>query len=217
MRSARDAVRLAAHAGFERCRLRSGYPNTDCERSKAASWGRFAWTSRDVTFAFSVSTSGSPRGAARIGNWRAASVSWTAAAHGRAIAPDRVSNRRIVKPTGWVVDIRHYLDEATGDLPEIIPERVLRLAVFFGSVVAWVTDHLPQRDLLTNVPCRRSPGRRRCRGEIVAELDRASGRIVWHCPLCGDNGLIHGWEDTPWDRQHDAGAAPTSPSPATKH
>ena len=66
------------------------------------------------------------------------------------------------------------------------------LAVFFGSIVAWVTDHLPQGDWLTNVPCRRSPGRRRCRGEIVAELDHASGHIVWHCPLCGDNGLIHG-------------------------
>jgi hypothetical protein len=30
-----------------------------------------------------------------------------------------------VKPTGWVVDMRHYTDEATGDLPEAIPERVL--------------------------------------------------------------------------------------------
>lgn len=28
----------------------------------------------------------------------------------------------IVKPTGWVVDTRHYTDEATGDLPEAIPE-----------------------------------------------------------------------------------------------
>jgi hypothetical protein len=121
-----------------------------------------------------------------------------------------MSNRPIVKPTGWVVDRRHYLDEETGDLPKAIPERVLSLAIFFGPIVAWVTDHLPEADWLTNVPCRRSPGRRRCRGEIVAELDRVSGRIVWRCPLCGDNGLIHGWEDTPWDRQHDAGAAPTS-------
>ena len=28
-----------------------------------------------------------------------------------------VSTRRITKPTGWVVDMRHYLDEETGDLP----------------------------------------------------------------------------------------------------
>jgi hypothetical protein len=111
--------------------------------------------------------------------------------------------------------MRHYLDEETGDLPEAIPERVLSLAVFFGAIVAWVTDHLPKGDWLTNVPCRRSPGRRRCRGEILAELDPVSGHIVWHCPLCSDNGLIHGWEDTPWDRQQDAGVAPTSTSPTT--
>ena len=138
-------------------------------------------------------------------------------AHGRAVDADPVSTRRSVRPAGWVMDMRHYLDEKTGDLPEAIPVRVLTLAVFFGAIVAWVTDHLPQGDWLTNVPCRRSPGRRRCRGDIVAELDQASAHIVWHCPLCGDNGLIHGWEATLWDRQHDAGAAPTGPSSATKH
>jgi hypothetical protein len=128
-----------------------------------------------------------------------------------------MSSRRLVKPTGFVVDMRHYLDEETGDLPEAIPERVVSLAVFFGAIVAWVTDHIPEGDWLTNMPCRRSPGRRRCRGAIVAKLDRASGHIIWHCPLCGDNGLIHGWEDTPWDRQHDAGAAPTNTSRAPTH
>ena len=79
----------------------------------------------------------------------------------------------MVKPTGWVVDMRHYIDEDTGDLPEVIPERVLSLAIFFGAIVAWVTDHLPEGDEHTNVPCRRSPGRRRCRGDIIAQLDRS--------------------------------------------
>jgi hypothetical protein len=92
---------------------------------------------------------------------------------------------------------------------------VLRLAVFFGAIVAWVTDHLPDGEWLTNVPCRRSPGRRRCRGDIVAALDPASGYLVWHCPLCGDNGWIHGWEDTRWDRQPDAGATPVAGTPQT--
>lgn len=123
----------------------------------------------------------------------------------------------MLKPTGWVVDMRHYVDEETGDLPESIPERVLRLAVFFGAIVAWVTDHLPEGDWHTNVPCRRSSGRRRCRGEIVAELDRASGHIVWQCPLCGDNGLIHGWEDTLWNRHGGAHPPPTDTPPTTRH
>jgi hypothetical protein len=112
--------------------------------------------------------------------------------------------------------MQHYVEEETGDLPESLPERVVRLAVFFGAIIAWVTDHLPDGDWHTNVPCRRSPGRRRCRGEIVAELDRASGRIVWQCPLCGDNGLIHGWEDTLWNRRGGARAALSDTSPTTK-
>lgn len=25
------------------------------------------------------------------------------------------------------------------------------------------------------------------------------GRILWHCPVCNDNGLISGWQNTVWD------------------
>jgi hypothetical protein len=51
----------------------------------------------------------------------------------------------------------------------------------------------------------------------IALLDRTSGYIEWRCPLCGDNGLIHRWEDIPWDRQHDTRGVPTIPSPPTAH
>jgi hypothetical protein len=47
----------------------------------------------------------------------------------------------MVKATGWVVDMRHYIDEDTGDLPEVIPERVLSLAIFFGAI--GVLTHTP--------------------------------------------------------------------------
>ena len=36
--------------------------------------------------------------------------------------------------------------------------------------------------------------------EIIAELNGASGYIEWLCMVCGDNGMIHGWEDTLWNR-----------------
>ena len=122
-----------------------------------------------------------------------------------------------MKPTGWVVDMQHYLDEETGDLPDGLPTPVLNLALFFGSIVAWVTDHLPQGDWHTNVPCRRSPGRRRCLGDIMAGLDRTSGHIVWQCPVCGDNGLIRGWEDTLWNRHGGTRAASSETPPTTSH
>ncbi|MDQ3348176.1 MAG: hypothetical protein M3545_09430 [Acidobacteriota bacterium] len=74
---------------------------------------------------------------------------------------------------------------ATDDLPDSMPDRAVRLALFSGSIVAWVTDHLPTGDFHTKVTCRRSPGRKKCQGPIFAELDAASGHIVWQCPLCG--------------------------------
>jgi hypothetical protein len=90
--------------------------------------------------------------------------------------------RRGLKPTrGWVVDMRHYLDEETGDLPLAIPERVLGLAVFFGGIVAWVTDHLPEGDEYTNVPCRRSP--------VVAAVAARSSR-TWTARLDTSSRIV---------------------------
>jgi hypothetical protein len=96
----------------------------------------------------------------------------------------------------WVTDIRHFLDGA-GALPEM-PGPALNLALFLGAIVAWVTSSAVDRR--TNVPCRRTPGRRRCRGEILAALAPDGAEISWQCPVCGDNGVIHGWEGTRWDR-----------------
>ena len=122
-----------------------------------------------------------------------------------------------MKAQGWVADMRHYLDEETGDFPAHLPARILNLALFFGSIVAWVTDHLPNGDWHTNVPCRRSPGRKRCLGEIIAELNRASGYIEWRCTVCGDNGMIHGWEDTLWNRSGSTAAPPSPTASSTCH
>jgi hypothetical protein len=44
----------------------------------------------------------------------------------------------------------------------------------------------------------------------MIEVD--SGRISWECPACGDNGIIHQWEGTPWDRTPE-GQAAVRPSP----
>ena len=98
----------------------------------------------------------------------------------------------------WVADMRHYLDEegCLGDMPT----PALNLALHFGAIVAWMTSHLPVKAEPTNVVCRRRPGRRRCRGEIYAGFGMDLQAIEWYCPECGDNGLIYGWEGSPWDR-----------------
>ncbi len=100
----------------------------------------------------------------------------------------------------YITDLRHYLDEATGDLAAM-PAPALTLAMFLSSIVAWVTSREYDEDETTNVWCWRRPGRTRCRGEIVARLDRSALEIAWQCPHCGVNGVIRGWEGSLWDRQ----------------
>ena len=99
----------------------------------------------------------------------------------------------------WVTDMRHYLD-ADGCLAAALPGPALGLVLFLGSIVGWVSTHEPGSHEQTNVPCRRSPGRRRCVGDIFADLE-PDGAIRWECLICGDNGWIRGWQDTEWDRR----------------
>ncbi|HEY3383532.1 MAG TPA: hypothetical protein VGK32_17340 [Vicinamibacterales bacterium] len=99
----------------------------------------------------------------------------------------------------WITDLTHFLDEH-GSFPANIPGPALNLALFLASIVAWVTSHPPDEYDETNVTCRRSPSRKRCLGTIVARLDDGEA-VEWGCPVCGDNGVIRGWESTPWDRR----------------
>jgi len=59
----------------------------------------------------------------------------------------------MTRPRTWATDLTHFLDSETDDFPEDIPGPAFNRGVFFGSIVAWVTDHLPTGDQHTNVPC----------------------------------------------------------------
>lgn len=104
----------------------------------------------------------------------------------------------------YVTDLRHFLDDAD-QLPEDLPARAVNFVLFLGSIVAWMTSQPVRFDGSTNVPCRRSPRRRRCTEEIESYFDDGGRAIAWNCPLCGDNGYIHNWEGTRWDRRQDDG------------
>src|SRR5881296_2816357 len=99
----------------------------------------------------------------------------------------------------WITDMRHYLDDA-GTIADLNGPG-LSLALFLGAIVAWVTSGRSAVDRRTNVACRRSPGRRRCTGEIVAAMHSDDSAISWRCPVCGENGVTRGWEGTLWDRR----------------
>lgn len=96
------------------------------------------------------------------------------------------------KGSTWVTDIRHYLED--GNLVHGMPTPALTIALHLGSIVAWMTSQESTSVQRTNVPCRRSPGRKRCTAEIEAKFESPDEAIVWRCPKCGDNGYIHGWQ-----------------------
>jgi hypothetical protein len=100
----------------------------------------------------------------------------------------------------WVIDLQHYVD-SDGCLVDSLPARAQILVRFLGAVVGWVTSRPTSDWTQTNVPCRRSPGRRRCFGDIFAQVEPDTQAIRWECPICGDNGWIRGWADTEWDRR----------------
>ena len=99
----------------------------------------------------------------------------------------------------WATDIRHFLEE--GCLHTDMPTQALNLVLHVGSIVAWMTSRDVAGVERTNVPCRRSPGRKRCGADIEAALEEAGAVISWCCPICGDNGYIRGWQGTQWDRR----------------
>lgn len=102
-------------------------------------------------------------------------------------------------PDHYTIDIRHYLDEKTGDLPTALPVPAMVIAFFCGSIVAWVSGWPGPDGEFTNVPCRRSRLRKPCWGDVYARLT-LDDRIEWRCGACGESGVVSGWRGTRWDR-----------------
>jgi hypothetical protein len=97
--------------------------------------------------------------------------------------------------TGRVVDLRHFL-APSGAIAEL-PAPARRLAQYFASIVVDATSNL---DDPPSVRCRCRPGRKRCEGLVISLPDpEHDDAITWYCPVCGDNGLISGWQGTLWD------------------
>lgn len=47
--------------------------------------------------------------------------------------------------------------------------------------------------------CDRRPGRRPCPGHLAMLRTDVPPSIDWHCTSCGDEGVISGWERSPYD------------------
>jgi len=97
----------------------------------------------------------------------------------------------------YVTDMRHFagLDEMVG--PQFGPAK--RFAAYLGGVVSAATAHLPGEAIATALACHRRPGRKPCPGRLLVRRVEAPARIEWACPACSEEGVISGWEGSPWD------------------
>jgi len=96
----------------------------------------------------------------------------------------------------WVIDIHHWLDD-TLSRPAV--PRLKSKVEHLGRIIAYATAALAGRPIDIRPPCWRRPGRKPCRGKLEIGFDENEERILWRCPICGDEGVISGWQQTLWD------------------
>lgn len=92
-----------------------------------------------------------------------------------------------------VSDLRHFLD-----LPDDAPGPAKRLGAQLAAIVRAASARPIGTGARTAVACQRRPGRRPCDGFVMV-FRCTTGAIAWSCGVCGDEGVISGWEGSPTD------------------
>ena len=107
----------------------------------------------------------------------------------------------------YVVDLRQFLDPAAD-----VPGPALRMAARLGQVVSAASAGTAGAAWVTAIPCERRPGRQPCQGQVSVQRTDVPPVISWRCTACDDEGVIRGWERSPFDlRVRDADLPPNRP------
>jgi hypothetical protein len=93
-----------------------------------------------------------------------------------------------------VADLHHFLD-----LSPDAPGPARRLGEHLSSIVAAATAGEAYTAWESALTCRRRPANRRCPGRIIVVCTQPDTPIGWHCSLCGDDGTISNWAESPYD------------------
>jgi hypothetical protein len=106
----------------------------------------------------------------------------------------------------YVSDLRHLVD-----LPDSTPGPARRMAEHLSLLVRAATAGEAGQLWVSALPCRRRPGRRACPGHLRVSRTDIPPSIEWRCTSCGVEGVISGWEGSPFDlrdRRAEHGAGP---------
>ena len=94
----------------------------------------------------------------------------------------------------FVSDLAHFLD-----LPDTVPGPARKMAEQLTSIVRAATVRTGGVEWVTALGCGRRPGRQRCSGHLVVRRLDIPAEIWWACSDCDDDGVIRGWERSPFD------------------
>lgn len=107
----------------------------------------------------------------------------------------------------FVSDLRHFLE-----LPDEVPGPARRMAQHLANIVRAATTSGTGVKWVTAISCNRRPRNRSCTGTIAVVLRDIPSVIEWVCTSCRDDGVISGWEQSPFDLRH-TDPNPTADSP----
>jgi len=94
----------------------------------------------------------------------------------------------------FVSDLQHYLD-----MPDDVPGPARRMAEHLTMIVRAATAAGSGSAWTSALTCIRRPNHRACPGNLVLRRIDVPASIEWQCASCGDDGVISGWEETPFD------------------
>jgi hypothetical protein len=94
----------------------------------------------------------------------------------------------------YVTDLRHFLD-----LPDDAPAPARRLGEHLSLIVRAATAGDTGVQWRTALRCGRRPGHQPCPGHMSVSRTDVPPSIRWWCTACADEGVISGWEQSPFD------------------
>jgi len=94
----------------------------------------------------------------------------------------------------FVSDLRHFLD-----MPDDVPGPARRMGERLSLIVRAATAGDAGIGWVSALTCDRRPGHKSCPGHIALFRSDIPASIEWRCTACGDDGVISGWERSPFD------------------
>ena len=94
----------------------------------------------------------------------------------------------------FISDLRHFLD-----MPDDVPGPARRMGERLSLIVRAATAGDAGIGWMSALTCDRRPGHKSCPGHIALFRSDIPASIEWRCTACGDEGVISGWDRTPFD------------------